>query len=89
MPSSASVFDISEISEFTLPLSLTNLFLTYAIQFEEIRKDNTFFIIAEMNLLIIFILVLSSDIGLQFLTNLLSFSFFENCLIPDLEMLYE
>ena len=89
MPSSASVFDISEISEFTLPLSLINLFLTYATQFEEIRKDNTFFIIVEMTLLIVFIFVLSSDIGLQFLTNLLPFSFFENCLIPDLEMLYE
>ena len=37
-PSSASVFDISKISEITPPLLLINWFLTYAVWFEEIRK---------------------------------------------------
>ena len=75
-PSSVSEFDISKISETTLPLLIINQFLTYAVWFEEIRKGNTFFILAERTLLIIFVSVLSSDIGLQFLMNLLSLSFF-------------
>ena len=41
-PFSASVFVISKISEITLPLSLINLFLTYAVWLEEIRKGKTF-----------------------------------------------
>ena len=43
-PSAASVFAISKISEITLPLSLINLFLTYAVWLEEIGKGNIFFI---------------------------------------------
>ena len=66
------------ISEITLPLSLINLFLTYAVWSEEIRKVNTLFILVERTLLIIFISVLSSDISLQFLMNLLSLPFFSN-----------
>ena len=55
---------------------ILNLFLTYAVWFEEIRKGSTFFILAESTFLIIFISALNSDIGLQFLVNLLPLSFF-------------
>ena len=76
-PSNASLFAIPKISKITLSLLLINLFLTYTIWLEEIRKRNTFFILVERTLLIIFISVLNSDIGLQFLMNLLSLCFFQ------------
>ena len=50
-PSSASEFDIFKKSEMTLPLSLINLFLIYAVWFEGIRKGNTLFILVERILL--------------------------------------
>ena len=80
-PSSAIYFDISKISEITLPLSLINLFLTYTIWFEEIRKGKTFFILVERTLIIIFISLLTSDICLQFsgfLTKLIPVTFTSN-----------
>ena len=76
-PSNLSLFAIPKMSKITLPLLLINLFLTYTIWLEEIRKRNTFFILVERTLLIIFVSVLSSDIGLQFLMNLLSLFFFQ------------
>ena len=75
-PSSESYFDISKISEITFPLSLINLFLTYTLWLEEIRKGNTYFILVERTKLIVFISLLSIDIGLHLLINLLSLSFF-------------
>ena len=76
-PSNANLFAIPKISKITLSLLLINLFLTYTIWLEETRKRNTFYILVERTLLIIFISVLNSDIGLQFLMNLLSLSFFQ------------
>ena len=55
--SNASEFDISKISEITLPLLLINLFLTYAVSLEEIREGNNFFILVGKTLLITFISV--------------------------------
>ena len=76
--------------------SLTLYFAMHAVWLEEIRKGNTFFILVERTLLIIFISVLSCDIGLQFLMNLLSLASFQHFnhnlflrSIPDLEILYE
>ena len=68
-PSSASVFIISKISEITPPFLLINLLVTYAIWLEKTRKGDTFFSLVERNLIIIFIPVLSSNIGIQFLMN--------------------
>ena len=76
-PSNANLFAIPKISKITLSLLLINLFLTYTIWLEETRKRNTYYILVERTLLIIFISVLNSDIGLQFLMNLLSLSFFQ------------
>ena len=49
--------------------------------FDKKTKGNTFFSLVQMTLLIIFIFALSSDIGPQFLMNLLSLCFFPNILI--------
>ena len=66
------MFAICTISENTLPLLLINLFLKYAVSLEEIKKGNMSLNLVKRTLLTIFMSVLSSDIILQFLMNLLS-----------------
>ena len=54
------------MSEISLPLSLINLFLTYAVWFGEIRDDKIFFNLSANVLEINLESTLSKEIGLQF-----------------------
>ena len=69
------------MSEISLPLSLINLFLTYAVQFGEIRDGRTFFNLSANVLEINSESTLSNEIGLQFSMKLLSLSFFSRSLM--------
>ena len=62
--------------EISLPLSLTNLFLTYAIWVGEIRDVKTVFNLSANVLEINSESTLSKEIGLQFSMKDLSLSFF-------------